>query len=114
MFPEYRELINELKSANPRFLSLFDKHNQLDDEILRKGGPQGTGYNEKVVQMKKEKLRLKDDTTHLLAATSLFSSVGLFRCIPSLAALPCVKFHRRVDCAYQTSCGNAGWRILVR
>lgn len=39
MFPEYRELITELKSSNPRFLSLFDKHNQLDDEILRKGGP---------------------------------------------------------------------------
>lgn len=70
MFPEYRELINELKSANPRFYSLFDKHNQLDDEILRKGGPQGTGYNEKVVQMKKEKLRLKDELYQMLKNAS--------------------------------------------
>lgn len=66
MFPEYRELITELKSANPRFLSLYDKHNKLDDEILRREGPQGTGYCEKVMQLKKEKLRLKDELYQML------------------------------------------------
>ncbi|HHE6158226.1 TPA: hypothetical protein ACPE3U_003812, partial [Citrobacter freundii] len=27
MFPEYRDLISRLKTENPRFLSLFEKHN---------------------------------------------------------------------------------------
>ncbi|CTS62440.1 protein [Escherichia coli] len=30
MFPEYRDLISRLKNENPRFMSLFDKHNKLD------------------------------------------------------------------------------------
>ncbi|HGA1777603.1 TPA: hypothetical protein ACM6YW_003190, partial [Escherichia coli] len=29
MFPEYRDLISRLKNENPRFMSLFDKHNKL-------------------------------------------------------------------------------------
>ncbi|EPD0742133.1 hypothetical protein ACR46L_003868, partial [Shigella flexneri] len=28
MFPEYRDLISRLKNENPRFMSLFDKHNK--------------------------------------------------------------------------------------
>lgn len=71
MFPEYRELISHLKSENPRFLSLFDKHNRLDSEIMRREGPQGTGYNDEVVQMKKEKLRLKDELYQMLKRASL-------------------------------------------
>ncbi len=32
MFPEFRDLISRLKNENPRFMSLFDKHNKLDHE----------------------------------------------------------------------------------
>ncbi|STG54903.1 protein [Escherichia coli] len=39
MFPEYRDLISRLKNENPRFMSLFDKHNKLDHEIARKKVP---------------------------------------------------------------------------
>lgn len=46
MFPEYRDLISRLKNENPRFMSLFDKHNKLDHEIARKEGSDGRGYNE--------------------------------------------------------------------
>ncbi|MFZ4832313.1 YdcH family protein [Rouxiella sp. Mn2063] len=60
MFPEYRELISHLKSSHPRFQSLFDKHNQLDHQIARLEGPTGNGYNDNVVQLKKEKLHIKD------------------------------------------------------
>ena len=45
MFPEYRDLISRLKNENPRFMSLFDKHNKLDHEIARKEGSDGRGYN---------------------------------------------------------------------
>ncbi len=33
MFPEYRDLISRLKNENPRFMSLFDKHNKLDVSV---------------------------------------------------------------------------------
>lgn len=61
MFPEYRDLISRLKNENPRFMSLFDKHNKLDHEIARKEGSDDRGYNAEVVRMKKQKLQLKDE-----------------------------------------------------
>ncbi len=33
MFPEYRDLISELKAKDAHFLKMFNKHNELDDEI---------------------------------------------------------------------------------
>lgn len=59
MFPEYRDLISRLKNENPRFMSLFDKHNKLDHEIARKEGSDGRGYNAEVVRMKKTKVTVK-------------------------------------------------------
>ncbi|HGX9487807.1 TPA: YdcH family protein, partial [Escherichia coli] len=56
MFPEYRDLISRLKNENPRFMSLFDKHNKLDHETARKEGSDGRGYNAEMVRMKKQKL----------------------------------------------------------
>ena len=51
MFPEYRDLISRLKNENPRFMSLFDKHNKLDHEIARKEGSDGRGYNAEVARI---------------------------------------------------------------
>lgn len=70
MFPEYRELISELKTSHPRFHSLFEKHNQLDHEIARLEGPTGNGYGDEVVRLKKEKLRLKDEIHQILLQES--------------------------------------------
>ena len=33
MFPEYRELISKLKTADMHFARLFDQHNTLDQRI---------------------------------------------------------------------------------
>ena len=33
MFPEYRELISELKQSDAHFARLFDEHNALDDKL---------------------------------------------------------------------------------
>lgn len=68
MFPEYRDLISQLKTSHPRFQSLFEKHNQLDHKIARLEGPAGNGYNDEVVLLKKEKLLLKDELYRLLQA----------------------------------------------
>ena len=75
MFPEYRDLISRLKNENPRFMSLFDKHNKLDHEIARKEGSDGRGYNAEVVRMKKQKLQLKDEMLKILQHFSLPEAV---------------------------------------
>ena len=33
MFPEYRDLITQLKTTDRHFLRLFDQHNELDQKI---------------------------------------------------------------------------------
>ena len=33
MFPEYRQLITQLKSENAHFSALFQRHNALDQQI---------------------------------------------------------------------------------
>lgn len=71
MFPEYRDLISRLKNENPRFMSLFDKHNKLDHEIAGKEGSDGRGYNAEVVRMKKQKLQLKDEMLKILQQVSV-------------------------------------------
>ncbi|MGS3340352.1 YdcH family protein [Citrobacter amalonaticus] len=71
MFPEYRDLISRLKSENPRFLSLFEKHNNLDHEIARLEGSDGRGYNLEVFRLKKQKLQLKDDMLKILQKESV-------------------------------------------
>lgn len=71
MFPEYRDLISRLKNENPRFMSLFDKHNKLDHKIARKEGSDGRGYNAEVVRMKKQKLQLKDEMLKILQQESV-------------------------------------------
>ncbi|MDA8479008.1 YdcH family protein [Citrobacter sp. Awk 4] len=71
MFPEYRDLISRLKTENPRFLSLFEKHNKLDHEIARLEGSDGRGYNLDIVRLKKQKLLLKDDLLKMLQKESV-------------------------------------------
>ena len=71
MFPEYRDLISRLKNENPRFMSLFDKHNKNNPEIARKEGSDGRGYNAEVVRMKKQKLQLKDEMLKILQQESV-------------------------------------------
>lgn len=58
MFPEYRDLISQLKSTQPRFQSLFEKHNALDHEIIRL--EKMNADHDQIVRLKREKLNLKD------------------------------------------------------
>ncbi|NDJ57638.1 DUF465 domain-containing protein [Enterobacteriaceae bacterium 4M9] len=74
MFPEYRQLITELKESNPRFRSLFEKHNQLDHDIAQLEHPDGSGYCEKVASMKKEKLKLKESLWEILKSADKATS----------------------------------------
>ncbi|AKJ42701.1 DUF465 domain-containing protein [Pragia fontium] len=70
MFPEYRDLISQLKTTHTRFHSLFDKHNKLDHEILRLEAVSRNTLNDQISQLKKEKLRIKDELYNILREES--------------------------------------------
>jgi len=55
MFPEFRDLITNLKNKDAYFDRLFEKHNVLDQEIKNKID------NIELATHKKEKLRIKDE-----------------------------------------------------
>lgn len=60
MFPEYRDLISELKSTDAHFEKLFHEHNELDQKIINlENNPVTSGLQE-IEELKKQKLQLKD------------------------------------------------------
>jgi len=62
MFPEYRDLITQLKTSDLHFRHLFDQHNELDQKIknLEEHVDNAHARQEEIEDLKKEKLRLKD------------------------------------------------------
>ncbi|MCZ2406790.1 MAG: hypothetical protein BGO74_04575 [Burkholderiales bacterium 68-12] len=60
MFPEYRDLITQLKTTDRHFLRLFDQHNELDQKIKNMESHISPATREQVETLKKEKLALKD------------------------------------------------------
>ena len=72
MFPEYRDLITELKTTDRHFLNLFDKHNDLDQKIKNLEAHIEHATHLEIESLKKEKLVLKDELYGLLrkAATA--------------------------------------------
>jgi len=70
MFPEYRDLITQLKTSDHHFLHLFDKHNALDQQIKNMEAHITSGTPEEIEVLKKEKLLLKDQLYTLLRKAS--------------------------------------------
>ena len=72
MFPEFRDLITQLKTTDRHFLHLFDKHNELDQQIKNMESHIVHGTHEEIEILKKEKLHLKDQLYSILrkAATT--------------------------------------------
>jgi uncharacterized protein YdcH (DUF465 family) len=70
MFPEYRDLITQLKTTDSHFLHVFEKHNELDQKIknLEAGIEPATGIE--IEKLKKEKLVLKDELYAMLRKAS--------------------------------------------
>jgi len=66
MFPEYRDLITQLKGHDVHFTRLFDKHNELDQVIKNKEAHIEPGTQAEIEQLKKEKLLLKDQIYGIL------------------------------------------------
>ena len=60
MFPEFRELISQLKGHDTHFTRLFEKHNELDQQIKNMESRIEPGSPLEIETLKKEKLALKD------------------------------------------------------
>jgi uncharacterized protein YdcH (DUF465 family) len=60
MFPEYRDLITQLKTSDHHFSRLFDQHNALDQQIQNMESRIEAASPEEIEMLKKEKLQLKD------------------------------------------------------
>ncbi|HGO5815006.1 TPA: YdcH family protein [Mannheimia haemolytica] len=70
MFPEFRDLITELKQSDAHFARLFDKHNELDQRIKNMEANIEIATHEEVETLKKEKLHLKDELYAILKQKS--------------------------------------------
>ncbi|HEY0502823.1 MAG TPA: YdcH family protein [Lysobacter sp.] len=70
MFPEFRDLITQLKVKDPHFLRLFRRHNELDQEIKNMESGIAPAGDVVIEQMKKEKLHLKDQLYAILLRES--------------------------------------------
>ena len=66
MFPEFRDLIQELGDNNPHFSKIFEDHEQLDREISQLELDPVHQINDDIEALKRKKLRLKDEMYHLL------------------------------------------------
>ncbi|HEY3301779.1 MAG TPA: YdcH family protein [Methylophilaceae bacterium] len=66
MFPEYRDLISQLKQSDLHFVHLFDKHNDIDQKIKNIEANIEISTNEATEVLKKEKLQLKDELYRIL------------------------------------------------
>lgn len=70
MFPEFRDLITQLKQADAHFARLFDKHNELDQRIKNMESNITPATREEIETLKKEKLQLKDKLYAILKQKS--------------------------------------------
>ena len=71
MFPEFRDLITELKGQDARFSRLFQRHNELDQEIKNMEMGLVPAGGQLIEQLKKEKLLLKDQLHSILRKASM-------------------------------------------
>lgn len=70
MFPEYRDLITQLKTTDHHFTRLFDQHNAVDQKITNMESRTEAGTPEEIETLKKEKLQLKDQLYVILKEAS--------------------------------------------
>jgi len=64
MFHEYRDVITQLKQKDAHFVSVFEKHNELDDLISQMEKDHADQFD--IEAKKKEKLKLKDDVYNMI------------------------------------------------
>ena len=69
-FPEHKERIHELKMQNHHFHNLFEKYNQVNDEIIKIEEGIETPSDEYTEELKKQRLHLKDELLGIIVANT--------------------------------------------
>lgn len=70
MFPEFRDLITQLKTTDHHFMRLFEKHNALDHQVKNAEANITSSSHDAIENLKKEKLLLKDQLYVILKKAS--------------------------------------------
>lgn len=65
-FPEFKELIHELKANDPHFKQLLDEYDSVDHEVIRYEQKVEGVCDEHLEEVKKKRLKLKDEIYDLL------------------------------------------------
>lgn len=65
-FPEYKELIHELKESDNHFRRLFDEYDAIDKEVHRIEQGVETPSDDYTEECKKKRLALKDELFGIL------------------------------------------------
>ncbi|HEX5330595.1 YdcH family protein [Sulfuricurvum sp.] len=71
MLHEYRDVITHMKqndAANAHFLKIFDRHNDLDNQITKAENGEIPLSDLELEKLKKEKLLLKDEAYGMIIA----------------------------------------------
>jgi len=71
MLHEYRDVITHMKQndgANAHFLKIFDRHNDLDNQITKVENGEIPMTDLELEKLKKEKLLLKDEAYSMIVA----------------------------------------------
>lgn len=66
MFPEFREIIQNLREDNPHFAKIFEDHEILDKKINHLEQTPVNLINDSIESLKRQKLKLKDEMYQLL------------------------------------------------
>lgn len=70
MFPEYRDLVLQLRDENPHFARIFEEHDALDREIIQLELNPVNQHNGDIESIKRKKLKLKDEIYRLLKGST--------------------------------------------
>lgn len=65
-FPEFKDKIHTLKMSNNHFKRLMDEHHELDKQIRRVEAMQESMSDEGLEDLKKQRLKLKDECYQIL------------------------------------------------
>lgn len=76
MFPEYRDLIHDLKTRDHHFAKLFERHNEIDHRVKRMEAGEEPATHEAIETLKKEKLHLKDEMYAMLRKADTARKTG--------------------------------------
>ena len=70
-FPEYKQIIHDLKMNDNHFKRLFDEYEKVDRDVVRFEQEIEIACDERLEDLKKQRLKLKDELHGMLQQASV-------------------------------------------